>query len=194
MLPQNSISLLNCGQYPGQKSRRSESVAITWRAPCTCWEVLGLCVLTVSVTGLMCHSAKVNSHLLLHGARKTLKKLCLIEISLPWLFVSFIFNSQRIYMTTQSSLIPDPHFFFGLFFCHAKYVISAAFIVKKRLYEFWYLGGKFSYLWLHILDTFQSSHYELLILFSFLTLWILKKISKKYQIKFPMEFEVILEK
>lgn len=66
MLPQNSISLLNCGQYPGHKNRRPESVAVTWRAPCPCCEVLGLCFLTVSNNkpGLMCHSAKVNSHLL----------------------------------------------------------------------------------------------------------------------------------
>lgn len=37
--------------------------------------------------GLMCYSAKVNSHLASYGARKTLKKLCLIVISLLWLFM-----------------------------------------------------------------------------------------------------------
>lgn len=35
--------------------------------------------------------------------------------------------------------------------------------IVKNLYEFWYLGTIFPYLWLHILDTFQNSHYELLI-------------------------------
>lgn len=68
---------------------------------------------------LMCYSAKANSHLPSCGARKTLKKLCLIEISLPWLFISCIFNSQRVYMTVQSSLIPGPHLF-CVFFCYVK--------------------------------------------------------------------------
>lgn len=75
--------------------------------------------------GLMCYSAKVNSHLASYGARKTLKKLCLIVISLlwlfmfQWLFISWILNSQRTYMTAQSSQIADLHFF-CLFFCHVK--------------------------------------------------------------------------
>lgn len=67
--------------------------------------------------GLMCHSAKVNSHLLSCGARRTLRKLCLIEISVPCLFISCIFNSQKIYMTVQSSLMPDPYFFFCFLPC-----------------------------------------------------------------------------
>lgn len=111
MLLQNSISLLNCGQYPGHKDRQPKPVAVTWRAPCTCWEVLGSCVLIVSVTSQVCRSAKVNSHLLSRGARRTFKKLRLTEISVLWLFISCIFNLQKLYMTVQSSLMPDPHFF-----------------------------------------------------------------------------------
>lgn len=63
--------------------------------------------------GLMCHSAKVGSHLLSCGARRTHKKPCLIEIPVPCLFISRIL--QTIYMTVQSFLMPDPHFVLFVF-------------------------------------------------------------------------------
>lgn len=120
MLPQHSISLLKCGQYPGQKNRLSVCGCHMEGSMHRLGSVGAVCPGCFSdKPGLMCHSAKVNSHLVSRGARKTLKKLCLIVISLLQLFISSIFNSQRTYMTVQSSQIADLHFF-CLFFCHVQ--------------------------------------------------------------------------
>lgn len=130
------LSLLNCGHCHGHISQLADFVAIIrlhvhFVKCCVC---VSCWFQGQALKGLMSHSAKVNSviifYLLSSGAREMVKKSCFVEIFSLWLFISCIFELQRMPMTFHSCLIPVP-LLFSFFLSHRNMKSMLHFIVKK---------------------------------------------------------------